>query len=484
MKKKVLTLGFRHETNAFSPSPANMQAYKNCRFNVGEEVLNYNRGLGIEMGAFLDVFEKREDVELIPTVDLNATPSGPVTKEVYDYVVEQVTAAIQANSPLDAVLIGFHGAMVSEEHPDGEGDLLEIIREQVGWDIPIMASMDLHANVTPKMARCATVLVPYEEYPHTDMYETGLETAKMMEETLDGKLKPVMAYRYIPHLLPTIFTAHPPMRPLYDKAAELQAMPGMRCIRFTHGFFPADIEEMGMSVMAVADGDRELAERAAEELAQTIRDQIPNLKLDYPTLDEALDRAILPGDGPVVLADASDNPGAGGLGDTTHILRRILERGITGAVVATICDGESAKACAAAGVGNTVELNLGGWSDPAYSGGPIRCKAYVKMISDGMYVFRGKMSHGDLARHGLTALVEIAGNFVFVTSLPKQPLDLEIFRAHGIRPEEQKILVVKSTAHYRADYGKVAREMIALSLPGYAVPLPSGFAYKNWKHPV
>jgi len=481
MKKKILFFGFRHETNSFCPAPANLQAYKNCKFKVGAEVPASCRGQGTELGAFLDVFEKREDMELIPILDLNATPSGPVTTEVYDFVTEQVTAAIAANSPLDAMFIGFHGAMVAQGHSDGEGDLLETIRGLVGWDIPIMASMDLHANVTPNMARCATALVPYEEYPHTDMYETGMMAARMLEETLDGKLKPVMAYRYVPFLLPLFPTAYPQMRPLYDKAAELQARPGARCVRFTHGFFPADIENMGMAVMAVADGDSALAETMAEELAAAIEAAIPTLTRDYPTLDEALDRAILPGDGPVVLADASDNPGAGGLGDTTHILRRILERGITGAAVATICDPASALACAKAGVGSTVELDLGGWSDPAYSGGPIHCTAYVKMLTDGEYIFKGKMSQGTLARHGLTAVAEIAGNTVLVTSLPKQPLDLEVFRAHGIAPEERSILVTKSAVHYRADYGKVAREMLALSLPGYAVPLPEGYQYKNWK---
>ena len=484
MKKKILFFGFRHETNAFCPASADLQAYKNCKFKVGDEVPASCRGQGTELGAFLDVFEKREDVELIPVLDLNATPSGPVTKEVYDFVVEQVTAAIRANSPLDAIFIGFHGAMVAQGHPDGEGDLLEIIRGLVGWEIPIMASMDLHANVTENMARCATALVPYEEYPHTDMYETGMMTARMLEETLDGKLKPAMAYRYVPFLLPLFPTAYPQMWPLYSKAAELQARPGARCVRFTHGFFPADIENMGMAVMAVADGDQALAEAMAEELAAAIEAAIPTLTRDYPTLDEALDQAIAPGNGPVVLADASDNPGAGGLGDTTHILRRILERGITGAAVATICDPASSLACAKAGVGSTVELELGGWSDPAYSGGPIHCTAYVKMLTDGEYRFKGKMSQGTLARHGLTAVVEIAGNTVLVTSLPKQPLDLEVYRAHGIAPEERPILVTKSAVHYRADYGKVAREMIALSLPGYAVPLPEGYVYRNWKGTV
>ena len=481
MKKKILFFGFRHETNSFCPAPADLQAYKNCKFKVGEEVRTYCRGLGTELGAFLDVFEKRDDVELIPVVELNATPSGPVTKEVYDFVVEQVTAAIEANSPLDAVLIGYHGAMVAEGHPDGEGDLLEIIRGLVGWDIPIMASMDLHANVTPKMARCATALVPYEEYPHIDTYETGFIAAAMMKETLEGKLHPVMAYRYIPHLLPLIPSADPAIVPLYQLARKLEQQPGIRCVRFSHGFFPADIPNMGMAVIVTADGDRDLAERTAEELANAIESCKDSLHQNYMTLDEALDICLQPGEGPVVLADASDNPGAGGMGDTTHILRRVLERGVTGCAMAIMKDPESVKACVAAGVGNTVKLSLGGKSDPAYSGGPLEVTAYVKAITDGQFRNKGKISRGALLRLGTTAVVEIAGNLVLVTSLNRQALDLEVFRSHGITPEDQKVLIVKSAIHYRASYGTVARQMIPLSLPGYAVPVPDGFHFRYWK---
>ena len=482
MKKRVLTFSFRHETNSFCPAPADMQAYRVRLFEVGEQAVKKSqRGLGTEMGAFLDVFEAREDMEIVPVLALNATPSGPVTAEVYDFVTNEVTKTLREQGPFDAVLAGLHGAMVAEGHPDGEGDLLEAIRQIVGPGVPIMAALDLHANVTEKMAKCADALVPYEEYPHIDDYDTGVVTARMMEETLDGKLKPVMAYRAIPFLLPLFPTAEPQMRRLYDLAHRLQERPGARCVRFSHGFFPADIANMGMAVMAIADADQALADSLAEEMAAAIEAAIPTLTQKYPTLDEALDRALLPGQGPVVLADSSDNPGAGGLGDTTHILRRILERGITGAAVATICDPAAVKACIAAGVGSTVELHLGGWSDPTYSGGPLCVSAYVKLLSDGNYVFKGKMAHGTLAIHGPTAVVEIAGNVVLVTSLPKQPLDLEVFRAHGITPEEQKILVTKSSVHYRADFGKIAREMITLSLPGYAVPVPEGFNFKNWK---
>lgn len=481
MKKKILVISFKHETNVFCPKPADEKAYRDLRFHTGEECFSKQRGTGSEIGAFLDVFDKREDIELIPTVSMSASPCGMVKEDVYNFVVENVTEAILKNSPLDGILLDFHGAMVAEGHTDGEGDLLEIIRNMVGFEIPVVASLDLHANVTEKMARLATALVPYEHYPHIDTYETGYVAAKILEETLDGKLNPVMAYRRVPFLLPLFPSDFPEMKVLYDKANKLQETPKARCVRFAHGFFAADIEEMGMTVMAVADGDKELAEKLADELAATIEENIPNLTREYPSLDEALDIAIRPENGTVAIGDASDNPGAGGLGDSTHILRRILERGITGAAVATILDPVSAEACADAGVGSTVELDLGGRSDPEYSGGPLKVSAYVKMITDGKYIFKGQMMRGSLAKHGKTAVVEIAGNTVLITSFPKQPLDLEVFRSHGITPEDKKILVTKSAIHFRASYGTVAKELIAVALDGYASPIPQNYKYKNWK---
>ena len=480
--KKILSIQFRHETNCFCPAPANEQAYRNTRFHVGEEVFTHQRGgTGTELGAFLKVLEARGDIEMVPTVGLNATPSGPVTSGVYDFVRSEVARVIREKGPVDGVLADLHGAMVAEGHQDGEGDLLEMVRELVGWEVPVICTLDLHANITEKMARCATALVPYEQYPHIDIYDTGLRAAQLMSDTLDGKIKPVMAYRRVPFLLPLFPTAREEIQPLYAKAKELEAREGALCVRFAHGFFPADIEEMGMTVTAVVNGDQALADSIADELAAAIEAQIPQLKIDYPTLDEALDIAIQPGEGPVVLADASDNPGAGALGDTTHILRRILERGITGAAFTSIVDPKGVAACEKAGVGATVELDIGGGSDAVYSGGPVHVTAYIKAITDGKFRYTGVMSHGVSCSHGKTAVLEIAGNTVLLTSLPKQPLDEACFYAAGIDPLKQKILVVKSAIHFRAAYGLIAREMIALSLPGYAVPVPDEYEFRHWK---
>ena len=478
---KIFHVQFRHETNAFSPSPANEQAFRNTRYLQGAEVFELQRGVGNDTAGFLDVFEPQKDLELIPSVALYACPSGPVTEDMYDFVAGEVKKTILEKGPFDGVFCDVHGAMVVDGHPDGEGDLMELIRSLVGDEIPLIAPLDLHANVTKKMMRHATALLPYEGYPHVDVYDTGVAAAKLLDRTLKGEVKPAMACRQVHFQLPLFPTADPAITPLYALAAEMKERPNVLDVRFTHGFYPADIEEVGMVAIAITDNDPALAASLAEELAAAIRQQIPQLVQYYMPLDEALDRCLLEGDGPVVIADPSDNPGAGGLNDTTHILRRILERGIQGAAVATILDPESVEICQKAGEGAFVSLSVGGKSDPAYSGGPVEITGKVLKLTDGRYRNAGPMLQGMIYDHGPTAVVEVAGNKVLISSLPKQSLDAEVFRYNGVDPEAQRLLVVKSSIHYRASFGRFAREMIPVVVPGVAPPLPEFYTYKNWK---
>lgn len=480
MKKKILVVKFIHETNSFCPVKADEKAFRNMSFLEGEEMFEKNRGVRNELGAFLDVFDKYDDFELVPSVSLDATPSGPVTADVYNYVLEKVKECIEKNKPFDGVLLHSHGAMVAEGHDDGEGDLFEFIRMLLGDEIPLVSTLDLHANVTEKMARLATVLIPYEKYPHIDAYETGCKAAEIMAETLLKKIRPVMEYRRIPFLLPLLPDSSPQMRPLYACAEKLNKNGNSVSIRFTHGFFPSDIRELGMAVLAVTDGDRELALQSADELCKTIMSNIPKLRADYMSVDDALSRVGVSSKGPLVIADASDNPGAGGLGDTTHILRAILEKGLSGAVVATITDAESVKKCIEAGVGARLELELGGWSAEEYSGGPLKVSAEVKKLTDGRYISRAQMSYGEEFNHGKTAVVEIGGNTVIITEIARQPYAVEILTKHDIKPEDCSLIVVKSAIHYRATYQSIAGEMIPLALSGYSVPVPTAYNYKKW----
>ena len=479
--KKVFVAQFTPETNTFCPKKADFEAFRVFRWFEGEDLISKQRGVATDLGGFVDEMERYGDVTLIPSVGIGAMPCGQVLEEVYDYVCDRILGTLRESLPVDGVFIHLHGATVAEGHPDAAGELCAAVRKIIGKEVPFICSMDLHANVTQKLYENTDALVCYDRYPHTDIAETGASAARIMHKALFGEAAPTMAYRRIPYLLPLFPTDEPEIAPIYERLFAMREMPGVLEARLAHGFFPSDVEEMGMAVMVTTNGDRALAERLAEELEQMVSDRIPTLVRNYPDLDEVLDRIEAEGKYPAVLADSSDNPGAGALGETTHILRRILERGITGAAVATILDPESVKKCEQAGVGNTVHLSLGGWSDPVLSGGPIEMDAYVRAITDGVYVFKGKMSHGLRGTHGKAAVIEVGGNVVIVTSLTRQPFDLEVFRSHGITPEECKILVTKSSVHYRADYGKIAKVMYTLALPGVASPDPKGYRYKHWK---
>ena len=486
--KKLLIASFKHETDSFCPARADMEAYRKRVFALGADVLTVCRGVKNEPGAFIDVFDGREDVTLIPVLALNAIPSGPVTGEVYDFATEKILGAVRSEKP-DGVLLSLHGAMVADGHDDGEGDLIENIRAAVGKDVPIVASLDLHANITRKMADNADALVPYEKYPHTDMYETGLCAAHIMDALLFGTYTIETGYHRIPYLNPMFPSDFPEIREFHEYCKSYESDPDVISCRLAHGFYPADIAEMGMSVVVIKKKEEGRkpslsAQEIADEAGGYIWEHRGQLKRRFTALDDALqmiDEETEPGSGPLVIADASDNPGGGGLCDTTHILRAVLEKGITGVAFGMICDPESEKKCEEAGIGGTVSLMLGGMSDPAFSGGPLDVTAYVRALTDGYFRNRDEMGRGALNNLGHTAVVEIAGNTVIISSNRIQPYDAELFRSCGVTPETAKAIVVKSAVHYRNSYGKFARKMVDVSLPGYVVPVPDGLPFTKWK---
>ena len=482
--KKLLTAEFRHETDRFCPEPADMAAYKLRCFVDGAGFIPHFRSIKNEPGAFIDFFGGRDDIELIPVLGMEAMPSGPVTEDVYEYARTRILDALREVKP-DGVLLALHGAMVAEGgHDDAEGDLIADVREVVGNKIPIVVTLDLHANVTPKMAAMADALVIYENYPHTDMYETGYLGAQIMEGALSGKVWPTIGYHRIPYLLPMFPTELPEIKEFEDLCKEYEAKDGVLCCRLAHGFFPSDIEEMGMSVVTVTDNDPAYAQKIADTIGDLIWEKRAQLVRHFPTLDEALAMIDEPHTekGPLVIADASDNPGGGGLCDTTHLLRSILEKGITGVAFAFIRDPESVRKCVSAGAGADVDLMLGGMSDPAFSGGPLPVRAHVISLHEGFYWNQDEMNQYARSRLGLTAVVEIAGNKVLITSNRPQPFDAEVFRSVGIMPERQKALVVKSAVHYRNSYRKFARKLVEVNLPGYVVPVADGLPFRKWKN--
>ncbi len=482
--KNIVIAEFKHETNSFSPHPTDVEAYKsrNCLF--GEEIRGYFKGVRNEIGGFFDVFADKEGYRLIPAAALNAMPAGPVTMEVYNMVKDAILKAIREVDHLDGVLLSLHGAMVLEEFDDGEGLLLEAIRKEVGPQIPIIVSLDLHVNMTARMQANADAFFVFDYYPHKDMYETGVAAAQCMYDTLEGKYNPVMRWHKLPMILPYMPTELDAMKKFVDMEHEWETREGVLSINICHGFFSADLVEHGVAVIAVTDNDAGLAQQLADDLAEQIWDARKELVRDFYTIDQAIDEIESSEEGPFVLADVADNPGAGGPADSTHILRRLIERDVQNVAFALMTDPQAVEAAEAAGVGNMVTVKLGGKTCPEICGQPLEITAYVKSITDGVYKNRDEMSQGLTIRLGKTAVLVVGGIEIIVTSVRSQPWDLEVYRSQGIMPQDKKVLVVKSTLHYRNSYQKVAYKLIDVEVPGLAPQSPNMLTYKNCRRPI
>lgn len=481
---RILLAEFKHETNTLSQQKTDFESFRNRGYLTGQAIIDNRLHTGTEMGAFLDILLDQPDVSLIPVVAANAMPAGPVTQDVFDLVCGQIVAAVRQSGPIDCVLLSLHGAMVTESSGDGEGDLLTAIRQAAGEHVLVVSTLDLHANISPAMAANANALITYEAYPHVDMYDRGLEAARIVLRTLRGEINPVMRCVHLPLILPAMTTLDANMKKLVDQIYQYKQMDHILSVSFGHGFLCADTDVLGATVGVVADGDEDLAETVAEKLADLIWQAKEKLVHETISAQQAIERAQLTDKGPIVFADVADNPGGGSSCDGTHILRLMIEQNVSDAAVALIYDPDAVEAAVKAGVGQMVDLNLGGHTQSDIMGEPINCRAYVRLIRDGRYQNRGPMERGMTVNLKKSAVVEIGGISVIIAANRTQPYDLEIFYAHGIDPTRRKILLLKSTHHYKAAYGPIARQMLSVEVSGLMPQNPKHLSYTKCRRPI
>lgn len=483
--KHVIVGLFKQETNRYAPGVSGLTQFKARRYFFDEETIrNYFGGAKSEITGFFDTLDPLDDVQVIPAVAANASPGPIVAQEVFDEVKNALLRAIEEAPTVDGVLLALHGAMVTEQYEDGEGELLELMRNTVGPDVPIIISMDLHANVTKKMMDTANAMFAYDYYPHTDLYETGVRAAECMKGVLLEGLKPTMAWRKLDMIFPYVPTSHPPIIPLLTEAQSYRKKDGFIDVTICHGFFPSDIYEQGASIISITNGDMAAAQAAADDMGDKVfaaRDSLPR---HFLTIDQALDAAMAATEYPVVIADVADNPGAGASADSTALLKALLNAGATDTAISYICDPETVLQAEKAGVGSTIEVQLGGKTAPEVTGGPFTCTAYVKALTNGHYINRDKMGQGMSTELGKTALLVIGSIEVIVSSILTQTWDLEVYRHCGIKPEEMKILVVKSTAHYRHSFGKIAKQILEVDAPALSPMAVTALPLAHSRRPI
>jgi microcystin degradation protein MlrC len=411
-----------------------------------------------------------------------AYPAGPVAAEAFERLAALILADLQAaldEGPLDGLYLDLHGAMVAENFPDGEGELLRRARAILGPDVPIAASLDPHCNLTAAMVAHADVLSPYRTYPHVDMREAGARAMQLLLARIARQRPFAKAYRQLDYLIPITSqcTLVAPMAEVMAARQNIAAKLGAAELGLCFGFPYADFADCGCALVAYGV-TQEAADAAADALLRELK--LREADFAQPILDakDAVAEAIRLARGaakPVVIADTQDNPGGGGHGDTTGLLAELLAQRAEGAVLGLINDAASAAACHAAGEGARLALSLGGKSD----GAPLAVEARVLRLSDGRFMNTGPMTGGNFADLGPSALIGIGGVAVIVTSKKTQAHDQALFRHLGVEPARQRILALKSSVHFRADFQPIAEAVLVAAAPGPVVADPATLPFRH-----
>jgi microcystin degradation protein MlrC len=483
MTFRVAVGGFMHETNTFAPTKAAYEAFVHGAgwpaLCAGPALVEATRNVNMGISGFVEEAQAA-GWTLLPTVWCHASPSAHVTKDAFERITGDIVERLRAPGPVDGVYLDLHGAMVTEHLDDGEAEILARVRRVIGPGVPLVASLDLHANVSSRMVDAADVLVAYRTYPHVDMALTGRRAARLLGPMLLSSVRPAKAFRQVPFLIPISWqcTDIEPGRSLYARLAAMEGGP-VTSMSFAPGFPAADIPDCAPSVMAYA-ATQEDADVAAESLYAAILADEPAFAGRIWGPDEGVREAMRIAAGakrPVVIADTQDNPGAGGDSNTTGMLRALVANGAKRAAIGVIVDPDAAALAHAAGPGATIRFALGGQSRIP-GGAPFEAEFAVERLASGPFVAPGPYYGGSRMDLGLCACLRIEGVRIVVGSLKAQLADLAMYRHVGIEPTEQAILVNKSSVHFRADFAPMAEEILICAAPG---PMPADPADLPWR---
>jgi len=461
---RVLIANLAQETCSFVASRHTLEDFRRYYLYTGEEMLQRLRGGGMEIAGIIQAAEEA-GVELVPTLACYGGTGGPVATEAYTRLRDDILAEARRQADrVDGAILALHGAMLTEDLDDPEGDLIARLREILGAEKPIVCSLDLHAHVTDVIVKQATALVAYHTHPHVDIAETGYRAMTLMARVLRREVRPVVAHRKLPMLAPAEQhnTSRPPMAPIMQAVLAAEREPGM----LAAAIFPVqsclDIPDLGLSVVAVADGNLALAQEKADELAEMAWRARREFLHDRTPVPEALRIAREIAGGPIVLADSSDGTAGGAEGDSTVLLRALLESPVPGPCLLLITDPEAAARCAAAGVGQEITLEVGGKLTPAFFQ-PVRVTGRVRTLSDGKFQMKNPVLPAD---RGLTAVLQTGDLFIVLSQKPVYTWDEECYRSVGLFPREAKLVQVKSPGGFRPVYEPFAKAIVELDAPG------------------
>jgi len=482
---RVVMAMMKHETNTFSPIPTPWERFVEWGAYFGSEVVDVFEKTNMTLGAYIRL-AREAGAEIVSPIAAEAMPSGIVHADAYERMSDSILEAVQAGC--DAIMLDLHGAMVSETTPDGEGTLLERIR-QIAPKTPICVTLDLHCNLTEAMVRNCDALIGYKTYPHTDMFEVGTRVGQILLRMLRGESRPVMAWGHPPMLSQTLRqgTDDEPFRSLVAMCREAEDSGEVLAATVFGGFAMADMPDAGPSAVCIAEGDPARAQAVVDRLVAEQWARREEHLYRHEPLEQAVARAKAIGDGPVLLLDHADNCGSGGTQDVMTVIAEVQRQGLSDVVVGGLWDPAAVQKLMQAGVGARVTLPLGGRTEmPSVGlpGRPLEVTGTVKLLSDGEWVVRGPMYHGLAVSMGPTAVLDTGAMQIVIVSRHHEPWDLGVVTSVGIDPTWKRYVLLKSRIHYRAGFAPIARHTITLDGDGVTTSDFARLRYEKLRRPI
>ncbi|MCP4470348.1 MAG: M81 family metallopeptidase [Gammaproteobacteria bacterium] len=486
MSYKILSAEIAHETNTFSRIATGQQAFHNRYYYPGEEALGRRANANTELAGFVDA-AREYGWQLDHVHSAAAGPSGKVTRAAFDWLCDPLVDAL-GSGDYDAIILGLHGAMVTDFCDDGEGEILHRLREVCGRQLPIAITLDLHANVSELMCELADIVVSYKTYPHVDMRIAGRQAGDLLQAALKGEIKP-QTLRVSRPMLEEVNGGRSdvgPMVALLEAAREWELRDDVHAVSINAGFARADIEAAGPTVLVTAQGDMDVHRRFAESLAEEMWRRRGEVMNEYLDVEAAATIAVRheADAGPLVIADYADNPGAGAYGDSTTLLRALLEAGVSDACFGPVVDAVAVQQLWQHQIGDHLQISLGGKTDPDMGGGPLELKVELIHKSDGQYSGGGAMIGGLQGSFGPIAVIRVGGIEVLVVSLAEQMLDLQQFKSFAIDPQAKSVVALKSMQHFRADFEPIAARVIVCDSGALCTPRYRLLEYHKLPRPI
>lgn len=483
---KVVTAEFLHESNTFNVCQTGLASFKADTLLTGNDAIAARSQANTGIAGFFDC-GRNFGWNITHAISAHAGPSGPVSTEAFEHIVELIIDTVKTEQP-DGVLLALHGAMVTESYQDGEGELLKRLRDVTGPDLPIAITLDLHANVSKKMCDLAQIIVSYKTYPHVDMHEAAEHAGNILQHAMLGNnsTKTLRAHRA---MLCEANGGRTDIGPMVDRVAmarTYEATPDVFAVSINAGFEGSDIADIGPTVLVTCQGDFTAHQDFAEKIADDIWERKAECLNTFYSVEVAADIAAKHSgnNGPLVIADYADNPGGGAYGDATALLGALLKKGLAKTCFGPVVDPEAASLLHQCSEGDTVTIAIGGKIDPYFGGGPLNLTGQVSLLSDGICVGDGPMMNGLEMNYGLTGVFQVDGIAILIVSMPIQMYDLQQFRAFGIDPVKQRVVGLKSMQHFRAAFEPIAGKVIVCDSGALCTPDVMKLPYQNVQRPI